>query len=147
AARTRALDPAHIAAGLKDRFAVLASGPRTAPRRQASLEASFDWSYELLSDPERTLLRQLSVFAGGVDVEAALAVCPAATLQLLAALTDRSLSSPRTGAARLRLATGCWRWSASSPPSILMKRRKSSCCELAIVTTTWGWRKPQSRGR
>ena len=91
AARTRALDPAHIAAGLKDRFAVLASGPRTAPRRQASLEASFDWSYELLSDPERTLLRQLSVFAGGFDVEAALAVCPAATLELLAALTDRSL--------------------------------------------------------
>jgi predicted ATPase/DNA-binding CsgD family transcriptional regulator len=91
AARIRALDPAHIAAGLKDRFAVLPSGPRTAPRRHSTLAASFDWSYELLSDPERVLLRQLSVFAGGFDVEAALAVCPAASLQLLAALTDRSL--------------------------------------------------------
>ncbi len=69
----------------------LPSGPRTAPRRQSTLAASFDWSYELLSDPERALLRQLSVFAGGFDVEAALAVCPAASLELLAALTDRSL--------------------------------------------------------
>jgi predicted ATPase/DNA-binding CsgD family transcriptional regulator len=91
AARTRAFDPVYIAAGLRDRFAVLPSGPRTAPRRQATLAASFDWSYELLSDPERALLRQLSVFAGGFDVEAALAVCPAASLELLAAVTDRSL--------------------------------------------------------
>src|SRR6266852_4066956 len=91
AARTRALDPAHIAAGLRHRLGVLPSGPRTAPRRQATLEASFDWSYELLSDAERALLRQLSVFSGGFDVEAALAVCPAASLEVLAALTDRSL--------------------------------------------------------
>src|SRR6266700_403640 len=91
AARTRALDPVHIAAGLKNRFALLPTGPRTAPRRQSTLARSFDWSYDLLSEPERTLLRQLSVFAGGFEVEAALAVCPAASLELLAALTDRSL--------------------------------------------------------
>jgi len=91
AARTRALAPTRIAAGLKDRLAVLATGPRGGPRRQATLEASFDWSYDLLSEPERALLRQLSVFAGGFDVEAALAVCPAATLDLLASLADRSL--------------------------------------------------------
>src|SRR5207245_11560015 len=59
AARTRALDPVDIAAGLKDRFAVLPSGPRTAPRRQATLAASFDWSHDLLTAPERALLRQL----------------------------------------------------------------------------------------
>ncbi len=81
AARTRALTPARIAAGLKDRLAVLSTGPCGGPRRQATLEASFDWSYDLLSEPERALLRQLSVFAGGFDVEAALAVCPAATLE------------------------------------------------------------------
>ena len=91
AARTRALDPAQIAAGLKNRFALLPTGPRTAPRRQSTLAASFDWSYDLLSEPERALLCQLSVFFGGFDVEAALAVCPAASLELLAALTDRSL--------------------------------------------------------
>jgi predicted ATPase/DNA-binding CsgD family transcriptional regulator len=91
AARIRALDPAYIAAGLKDRLTLLPSGPRSAPRRQSTLAASFDWSHELLPDAERALLRQLSVFAGGFDVEAAIAVCPAATLELLAALTDRSL--------------------------------------------------------
>ena len=79
AARTRALAPARIAAGLKDRFALLSTGPRGGPRRQATLEASFDWSYDLLAEPERALLRQLSVFSGGFDAEAALAVCPVAS--------------------------------------------------------------------
>jgi predicted ATPase/DNA-binding CsgD family transcriptional regulator len=104
AARARALAPALIAAGLKDHLALLPIGPRTAPRRQSTLGASFDWSYELLFDPERALLRQLSVFAGGFDLEAALAVCPAASLELLAALTDRSLImvEGRIGQARPR---------------------------------------------
>jgi predicted ATPase/DNA-binding CsgD family transcriptional regulator len=91
AARTRALAPARIAAHLQDHFRILPSGPRSAPGRQATLRASFEWSYSLLSDTERALLRQLSVFAGGFDVEAALAVCPAASIELLAALADRSL--------------------------------------------------------
>ena len=91
AARTRALAPARIAAQLKDHFRLLPSGPRTAPDRQATLSASFEWSYALLSEAEQTLLRELSVFAGGFDLEAALAVCPAASLELLAALADRSL--------------------------------------------------------
>src|SRR5262245_26938120 len=63
AARTRAFAPADIAAGLRDRLELLAAGPRTAPARQATLQASFDWSYELLSAAERNLLRQCSVFA------------------------------------------------------------------------------------
>jgi predicted ATPase len=91
AARTRALAPARIAAHLQDHLGILPGGPRTAPGRQATLRASFEWSYSLLSDDERALLRQLSVFAGGFDVEAALAVCPAASIELLAALADRSL--------------------------------------------------------
>jgi predicted ATPase/DNA-binding CsgD family transcriptional regulator len=91
AARVRALDLLYIAAGLKDRLALLPSGPRSAPQRQSTLAASFDWSYDLLPQAERALLRQLSVFAGGFDVDAALAVCPAASLELLAALTARSL--------------------------------------------------------
>ncbi len=91
AARTRALTAAHIAAGLKDRLRMLPTGPRTAPARQSTLRASFEWSYELLTEAERALLRQLSVFAGGFDLEAALAVCPGASAELLAGLTDRSL--------------------------------------------------------
>jgi len=91
AARTRAFAPADIDAGLQDRLDLLPSGPRTAPARQATLQASFDWSYELLSEAERILLRQCSGFAGGFDLEAATAVCPAAGLDVLAALVDRSL--------------------------------------------------------
>ena len=92
AARTRALAPARIAAQLKDHFRLLPSGPRTAPARQATLRASFDWSYGLLTEAEQKLLRELSVFAGGFDLEAALAVCPTASLELVAALADRSLA-------------------------------------------------------
>jgi predicted ATPase/DNA-binding CsgD family transcriptional regulator len=104
AARARAFDLPYIAAGLKDRLALLPSGPRSAPQRQSTLAASFDWSYDMLSQAERALLRQLSVFAGGFDVDAALAVCPAASLELLAALTDRSLImlEQRSDRARLR---------------------------------------------
>jgi predicted ATPase/DNA-binding CsgD family transcriptional regulator len=91
AARTRALAPARIAALLQDHFGLLPSGPRTAPGRQATLRASFEWSFELLSEAEQTLLRQLSAFAGGFDVEAALAVCPSASIEVLVALADRSL--------------------------------------------------------
>ncbi|HKA51862.1 MAG TPA: LuxR C-terminal-related transcriptional regulator [Candidatus Dormibacteraeota bacterium] len=90
AARARALAPARIAADIRGHFR-LPSGPRTAPSRQATLLASFEWSYELLSEAERALLRQLSVFAGGFDVEAVLTVCPAATLDLLGSLAGRSL--------------------------------------------------------
>src|SRR5260370_15750397 len=79
AARTRALAPARIAAQLKDHFRLLPSGPRTAPARQATLRASFDWSYGLLTEVEQKLLRELSVFAGGFDLEAAPAVCPTAS--------------------------------------------------------------------
>ena len=58
AARTRALAPTRIAADLKDHLGLLPSGPRTAPGRQATLQASFEWSYEMLSEGERALLRQ-----------------------------------------------------------------------------------------
>jgi len=107
AARTRAFAPADIAAGLRERLELLPAGPRTAPARQATLQASFDWSYELLSDAERSLLRQCSVFAGGLDLEAATAVCPAAGLEVLGALVDRSLlllqDDPGQGGPRYRM--------------------------------------------
>ncbi len=91
AARTRSLAPARIASHLDDHFNILAAGPRTAPRRHATLLASFEWSFELLSDRERALLRQLAAFAGSFDVDAALAVCPAAAIAVMATLVDRSL--------------------------------------------------------
>src|SRR5260370_2380588 len=87
AARTRALAPARIAAQLQDHFRLLPSGPRTAPGRQATLLASFDWSYGLLTEAEQTLLRELSVFAGGFDPDAGGAAVPALPRPLLAALS------------------------------------------------------------
>jgi predicted ATPase/DNA-binding NarL/FixJ family response regulator len=96
AARVRALSVAQIADRLIDRFRLLDSGERTAPRRQQTLRAAVDWSYELLTPPEQALLRRLSVFAGW-SLEAAEQVCsddlipPADVLDLLTALIDKSL--------------------------------------------------------
>ncbi len=91
AARTRALAPMQLVAHLSQRLSALPTGPRTAPPRQATLRASFEWSYELLTDKEQALLRQLSVFAGSFDLDAVLAVCPATSIELVATLADRSL--------------------------------------------------------
>ncbi len=97
AARVRAFSLDQIAARLDDRFRLLSAGPRTAMPRQQTLEAAVDWSYALLSEPERAVLRRLSVFAGGWTLEAAEAVVAGdgvqthAVLELLARLVDKSL--------------------------------------------------------
>jgi predicted ATPase len=111
AARVRAFAVEQIAARLDDRFGLLTTGPRTAMPRQQTLRAAVDWSYALLSEPERALLRRLSVFAGGWKFEAAEAVAagdglqPYAVLDLLAQLVDKSLvlAEPQRGAVRYRL--------------------------------------------
>jgi predicted ATPase/DNA-binding SARP family transcriptional activator len=110
AARTRTLPVQEIASRLDDRFRLLTTGARTAARRQQTLRAAIDWSYELLSEPERRLLARLSVFAASWSLEAAEAVCgdhqiPAEQiLDLVSRLVDRSLVQPEPGAAaRFRL--------------------------------------------
>ncbi|MFK0259477.1 AfsR/SARP family transcriptional regulator [Streptomyces sp. NPDC090445] len=75
AARLRLLTPRQIADRLDDRFRLLTSGARTALPRQQTLRAVVDWSWDLLDDDERTVLRRLSVFVGGCDLPAAEAVC------------------------------------------------------------------------
>ncbi|MCA1553708.1 MAG: adenylate/guanylate cyclase domain-containing protein, partial [Chloroflexi bacterium] len=75
AARVKALRVEQIAAHLDDRFRLLTSGSRTALPRQQTLRALIDWSYGLLIEPERVLLRRLSVFAGGWTLEEVEAVC------------------------------------------------------------------------
>jgi predicted ATPase/DNA-binding SARP family transcriptional activator len=77
AARVKALPVEQIAARLDDMFRFLTGGSRTALPRHQTLRALIDWSYDLLSEGERTLLRRLSVFAGGWTLEAAEAVCKA----------------------------------------------------------------------
>src|SRR5438067_1410006 len=71
AARVRVFSIEQIAARLDDRFRLLTGGNRTAMPRQQTLQATVDWSYVLLSEPERAVLRRLSVFAGGWTFEAA----------------------------------------------------------------------------
>ncbi|SMF85812.1 BTAD domain-containing putative transcriptional regulator [Streptomyces sp. Amel2xC10] len=91
AARLRLLTPRQIADRLDDRFRLLTSGSRTVLPRQQTLRAVVDWSWDLLDAPERTLLRELSVFAGGWDLDAAEAVCTGPVADLVGALVDKSL--------------------------------------------------------
>jgi predicted ATPase len=74
AARAAVLSVEGVAAGLRDRFALLTAGRRTALPRQRTLRATFDWSHELLPETERRLLRRLAVFPGGFTIDAATAV-------------------------------------------------------------------------
>jgi len=91
AARTRVLPPAALAERLGRALDLLTEGARDVPERQRTLRATLDWSYRLLSEPERSLLARLSVFAGGVTLEAAEAVIGAGVLDDLAALLDSNL--------------------------------------------------------
>jgi non-specific serine/threonine protein kinase len=97
AARLNMLSVDQIDERLNDRFRLLTGGSRTALARQRTLEATVDWSYDLLSTVERRLLCRLSVFAGGWTLEAAEAVCGGenirkqAMLDLLSHLVDKSL--------------------------------------------------------
>jgi predicted ATPase/DNA-binding winged helix-turn-helix (wHTH) protein len=87
AARAAVLSVQLVAAGLHDRFALLTAGRRTALPRQRTLRATLDWSYELLPETERRLLRRLSVFAGGFTVDSAAAIMADAGLDT-AIVTD-----------------------------------------------------------
>src|SRR6266542_1735685 len=81
ATRANVLTPHDIADRLQDRFRLLTGGSRTAPIRHQTLRATMDWSYDLLTDSERVLLRGLSVFAGGFTLDAAEAVCGGSSIE------------------------------------------------------------------
>ena len=108
AARVRVLSVAQVAKRLDDRFRLLTGGGRTVVARQQTLRALIDWSYDLLNDSERVLLRRISIFVRGWSLEAAEAVCAGEgieredILELLAHLVDKSLvvRLDRGGAAR-----------------------------------------------
>ncbi|WP_285707663.1 BTAD domain-containing putative transcriptional regulator [Microtetraspora sp. NBRC 16547] len=94
ATRVRALGVHGLVERLDDRFRLLATGHRGAPPRQQTLAAMIGWSWDLLTEPERVVLRRLAVHADGCSLEAAEAVCAEDglnVLDLLARLVDRSL--------------------------------------------------------
>jgi predicted ATPase/DNA-binding SARP family transcriptional activator len=105
AARLRTMSVDQLAGRLDDRFRLLTSGSRTALPRHKTLRAVVDWSWELLTDAERAVLRRLAVFSGGASLDAAEQVCavdgvdPAQVLELLTALTEKSLLVTDTGGA------------------------------------------------
>lgn len=96
-ARADVLSPAEIADHLGDRFAILVMGSRTATPRQKTLKGALEWSHDLLSAPQRALLRRLSVFAGSFTLAAARDVCGgggvprADVLDLMSRLVAKSL--------------------------------------------------------
>jgi predicted ATPase/class 3 adenylate cyclase len=96
AARCRSISVPQIASRLKDRFRLLTGGDPTAMPRQRTLRALIDWSYDLLPDEERVLLRRLAIFAGGWTLEAAEAICGEDVagiyvVDLLSRLVEKSL--------------------------------------------------------
>ncbi|HEY6696108.1 MAG TPA: hypothetical protein VI006_24870 [Solirubrobacteraceae bacterium] len=107
AARVKVLAPEEIAERLDDRFRLLARDDPALPARHRTLRALLDWSYELLAPGERQLLAQLSVFAGGFELDAVESVCRAEgePVDLLGGLVDKALVArgERSGHARLRL--------------------------------------------
>ena len=110
AARAAMLGVEGVATHLDDRFRILIGGRRTALPRHQTLRATLDWSYELLSEPERVILRRLAVFAGVFRLEAARAViasreiAPADVVDGIANLVAKSLVTVAEGTvARCRL--------------------------------------------
>jgi predicted ATPase/DNA-binding SARP family transcriptional activator len=102
AARTRAFSAQQLAELLDHRFGLVSSATGSRPQRQRTMHAAVDWSYDLLFEDERRLLRRLSVFAGGFTLDAASRVCADESLAvddidvLLARLVDKSLVTAET---------------------------------------------------
>src|SRR5262249_54436691 len=111
AARVRSLAVEQILARIGDRFRLLTGRTLTSLPRQQTLRATIDWSFDLLAEDERTVLRRLAVFAGGFTLEAAATVAADsgvdenAVIDTLSRLVARSLVNADTSAngARYRL--------------------------------------------
>ena len=105
AARSTHLAPAQILERLSDRFRLLTGGRRRVPRQQ-TLAAAIEWSHDLLSEAEQTLLRRLAVFRGSFSLRAVEEVCHPDALDLLGSLVTKSLVivQEEDAVARYRLA-------------------------------------------
>jgi predicted ATPase len=135
AARVDVFGVRDLAAHLDDRFRLLTAGRRTALPRHQTLGAALDWSYQLLPEEERTVLRRLSVFAGDFPLEAAVAVAadPGSSeiVNHVANLVGKSLvaADPRGEVAQYRL--------LDTTRLYALEKLKSSC-ELKQVARRHG---------
>jgi non-specific serine/threonine protein kinase len=108
AATLKALDLSQLVLRLDQSFRLLTGGSRLALKRQQTLEATIEWSYQLLEEPEQVLFRRLSIFAGGFTIENAEFVCSDDTFlpssEILTHLTQliyKSMIQPQDGRYRL----------------------------------------------
>ena len=139
----RSLTVEEVNVRLDDRFRLLTGGARTLLPRQQTLRALMDWSYDLLSEPEKTTLHRLSVFAGGWTLSALEAVCSdigheTEMLDRLTALVDKSLVILETdgSGARYRLLETVRQYAserlrASGEFDVLCARHGAWCLALA----------------
>ena len=119
AARTRTLGIDELDAGLDDRFALLAAGPRTAMPRHQTLRALIDWSWDLLDEPERRMLTAVAIYPAGIAVAdaAATAAAHGGSVAELDALVDKSLLrriDGRYARSRRSASTGASGWKPST---------------------------------
>ena len=158
AARVRVLSVAQVAKRLDDRFRLLTGGGRNAVARQQTLRGLIDWSYDLLTETERLLLRRLSIFVGGSTLEAAEAVCGGegiereAVLELLAHLVDKSLvvMLDRGGAARYTMLETIREYAReklvdSGEADAVRRRHFEHFFQYALDLPQWA--RPRSRGQ
>jgi predicted ATPase/DNA-binding winged helix-turn-helix (wHTH) protein len=126
AARAAMLGPKLVLSRLDERFGLLTGGRRTALPRHQTLRATLDWSYELLPEPERGLLRRLGIFAAGFTLEAANAVMSdqgytvSVILEQIANLVSKSLVTLDESAP-----TGRWRLLETTRAYALQKLAES----------------------
>ena len=143
AARVRVLSPEEIAVGLDDHLRLLRGGHQSDPRHQHD-PGVFDWSHELLTEPERQLFARSSVFSGGFDLAAATAVCAGGpivadqVLDEIQGLVDKSLLAVerRAGATRFRMLDfvrqyAAERLAAAGEDDLLADRHRAYFRELA----------------
>jgi predicted ATPase/DNA-binding CsgD family transcriptional regulator/tetratricopeptide (TPR) repeat protein len=139
----RVLDPEQIAEHLHQALSILISGPRAGATRHQTLRTTLDWSYELLSERDRRVFEQVSVFAGGWTLEAAEAVCAAKptpagdVLNLVRRLVDQSLvvAELAEGAMRFHLLETMRQYAAERLEA--RAETETVCRRHALYYSTW----------
>ena len=152
AVRTRVLGVEQIRDRLADRFGLLTGGGRTTLPRHQTLRMAIEWSHDLLTTGERTLLRRLSAFAGRFTLEDVEAVCtaddipPAAVLDLVTSLVDKSLVTAETARG-----VACYRLHETMREFALLQLREAGeedaveqrCVDYVVSRCRSGWTDPR----
>ncbi len=147
AARIKLLSPAAMLARLQNRLQWLTGGPRDLPKRQQTLRATLDWSYELLEPAEKIVFRRLSVFVSGFTLEAAEAVTTARgdldvnVFDALASLVDKNLVPQIEQSGNENRVSECWKRSASTQQNFWRRTQRRRRYIAPMPPTAWYWPK------